>query len=74
MRSIQEYTRSGSHKGIEFDVEIWQFDTGEIMVQAVHVEGFRPRKLSDGHHKTPTTIEDAYQIGAQLARELIDAP
>ncbi|WP_282259631.1 hypothetical protein [Stenotrophomonas sp. PS02301] len=71
MDSIQKYTRSGSYKGIEFDVEIWHFDTGEVMVQAVQIDGERPRKLADGHRDL-VDVEDAFQLGSEIAREAID--
>ncbi|WP_164271205.1 hypothetical protein [Stenotrophomonas sp. B1-1] len=74
MESIQHYTRDGEYKGIGFDVEIWQFDTGEIAVQAVYVDGFPSRRLSDGHREEFNSVQEAFEYGSKLARELIDHP
>lgn len=74
MESIQHYMRDGEYKGIGFDVEIWQFETGEIALQAVYVDGLPSRRLSDGIHEEFGSVQEAFEYGSKLARELIDQP
>lgn len=72
MESIQRYTREGEYKGVGFYVDIWQFETGEVSVEGITIEGSRTRRLSDGSHEEFTSIQQGFEYGAKLAREMID--
>lgn len=74
MESIQRYPREGEYKGIGFVVQIWQFDTGEISVEGIDVDGYPSRRLSDGHSEEFKSVQEAFEYGSKLARQLIDQP
>jgi len=71
-KEITVHEFDGEHGGTGFVVEVWEFGTGEIMVQSYTVDGFRERKLADGTCETPLTLKAAFEIGAAEARAFID--
>ncbi len=70
MKDIREFTRSGRHNGVYFTVEIHAYEGGGIEAVAVTVDGLPRRPLSDGHRPVDT-IDEAFEVGAELARHLI---
>lgn len=74
MDSIQRYPRKGEYKGIGFVVQILHFDTGQISVEGIDVDGYPSHRLSDGHSEEFKTIQEAFEYGSKLARQLIDQP
>ncbi|WP_182655552.1 hypothetical protein [Stenotrophomonas lacuserhaii] len=71
MKNIEKLIREGEYKGVDFDVEIWVFETAEIMVYGFQVDGYPAVPVSDGHDAV-TSLDEAFEIGAKLARDFID--
>lgn len=71
MKNIEKLISEGQYKGLDFDVEIWVFETAEIMVNAFQVDGY-PTVSVPARHQAVTSLDEAFEVGAKLAREFID--
>jgi hypothetical protein len=72
MGSVKQYMRPGEYNGITYGIEVWELETGNLVVNSIYFGSLSGRKLVDNQRKEFGSVEDAFLYGAEFARNLIE--
>jgi hypothetical protein len=72
MGSVKRYMRPGQHKGTTYGIEVWQLETGAMVVDSIYLGSLSGRKLVDDQRREFGCVEDAFLYGAEFARKLLE--